>query len=116
MKLSGQLVDEAVLLEIGERITRQRLNLAFSQAELAAQAGIAKRTLERMEAGAPSQMLSFVRVLRVLQMLPNLDVAIPDVPPRPMDLLKSKGKIRKRVSGKNKVDKPSEAWTWDDET
>jgi len=115
MNISNQLSDEAILIEIGARIAHQRLNLQLSQAELAEQAGIGKRTLERMEAGFPSQMLSLVRVLRVLDILPNIDMAIPDLKPGPMDLLKSKGKARQRASGKKGSGNPVEAWSWDDE-
>ena len=51
MKISQLLADEAILAELGKRITRRRLDLELTQAAVAEQAGIAKRTLERVEAG-----------------------------------------------------------------
>ena len=58
MKISTLLADEAILTEMGARIARRRLDLQLTQAELAEQAGVAKRTLERIEAGASAQMSS----------------------------------------------------------
>ena len=39
------------IAELGNRISRHRLNQDLSQAELARQAGISLRTVARMEAG-----------------------------------------------------------------
>jgi transcriptional regulator with XRE-family HTH domain len=51
MKITSTLTDDAVLAEIGERLCARRLELQLTQAVVAEQAGIAKRTLERMESG-----------------------------------------------------------------
>jgi len=64
MELTKLLSDEAILSELGERLSRSRLDLQLTQAEVAEQAGIAKRTLERMEAGHSSQLSSLIRVPR----------------------------------------------------
>ncbi len=116
MKISKNLTDEAVLVEIGGRVARSRLDLQLTQADVAEQAGVAKRTVERIEAGASAQMSSMIRILRVLDLLSGLNRMIPEAGPRPMDLLKRKGKIRQRASkrsGSNQSDKP---WCWDDDT
>ena len=105
-----------ILAEIGERVARRRLDLQLTQAAVAEQAGVAKRTLERIEAGASAQMSSIVRIFRVLDLLPGLDRMIPDVGPRPMDLLKRKGKLRQRASSRRHSDRSDEPWSWDDET
>ncbi len=97
MKISKLLADDAILAEIGKRIARRRLDLQLTQADLAEQAGVAKRTVERVEAGASAQMSSMIRILRVLDLLPGLDRMIPEAGPRPMDLLKRKGKVRQRA-------------------
>ena len=65
MKISKLLADDAILTEIGERVARRRLDLQLTQAEMAEQAGVAKRTVERIEAGASAQMSSIIRILRV---------------------------------------------------
>ncbi len=118
MKISNLLSDEAILVEIGVRIARRRLDLELTQAELAEQAGIAKRTLERIEAGASAQSVSLIRIFRVLDLLPGLDLMLPEVAPSPMALLKHKGKVRKRAPGRRKAGGVAEEkpWSWGDDT
>jgi transcriptional regulator with XRE-family HTH domain len=115
MKISPLLTDDAVLAELGERMARRRIDLQLTQADVAEQAGIAKRTVERIEAGASAQMSSIVRILRVLELLPDLDAIIPEVAARPMDLLLRKGKARQRASSRKRADRPEHPWSWDDE-
>tara|TARA_R110000822_G_scaffold181982_1_gene321666 strand:+ start:300 stop:653 length:354 start_codon:yes stop_codon:yes gene_type:complete len=115
MKISDTLTDDAVLSEIGERIARRRLDLQLTQAAVAEQAGIAKRTLERMEAGHSSQLSSLIRVLRVLEAMPGLESLVPESTPRPMDLLKRKGKQRQRASSPRTRQPPAGPWHWDDD-
>jgi len=116
MKISKLLADEAILAEIGERITRRRLDLELTQAAVAEQAGIAKRTLERVEAGHSAQMSSLIRILRVLEGLPGLDRMLPEAGPGPMDLLKRKGKVRRRASSRRASNQPEKPWSWGDES
>jgi transcriptional regulator with XRE-family HTH domain len=115
MKISKLLADDAILAEIGQRIARRRLDLELTQAAVAEQAGVAKRTLERLEAGHSMQMSNLIRILRVLNELPGLDRMIPEAGPRPMDLLKRKGKSRQRASGGRRSDQPGAPWTWDED-
>ena len=114
MKITGLLNDDAVLAELGARITSRRLEMQLTQAAVAEQAGIAKRTLERMEAGQASQLATLVRVLRVLDAASGLDNVIPESGPRPMDLLKQKGKVRKRASGQRAAQTTGKPWRWDE--
>lgn len=114
MRIENLLSDEAVLAELGARVAARRLDLQLTQAAVAEQAGIAKRTLERLEAGESSQMLTLVRVLRVLGASAGLDALIPEAGPRPMDLLKRQGKPRQRASGKRAAAAPAKPWSWDD--
>ena len=116
MKISTLLADDAILVEIGKRVARRRLDLQFTQADVAEQAGVAKRTVERIEAGASAQMSSMIRILRVLDLLPGLDRMIPEAGPRPMDLLKRKGKVRQRASSRRRSDRSEEPWSWDDDS
>jgi len=116
MKISTLLADDAILAEIGKRFARRRLDLQFTQANVAEQAGVAKRTVERIEAGASAQMSSMIRILRVLELFPGLDRMIPEAGPRPMDLLKRKGKVRQRASSRRRSDRSEEPWSWDDDS
>jgi transcriptional regulator with XRE-family HTH domain len=116
MRITKQLSDEAILAEVGARITHHRLRLHLTQAKLAELAGVGKRTLERVEAGASTQMVSVVRIFRVLELLSSLDAAIPEAHAGPMDLLKFKGKTRRRASAKKDSDQPNDTWQWGDES
>ncbi|MDA3934007.1 MAG: helix-turn-helix domain-containing protein [Gammaproteobacteria bacterium] len=116
MKISKQLADDAILAEIGGRVASRRLDLQLTQADVAEQAGVAKRTVERIEAGASAQMSSIIRILRVLDGLPGLDRMIPETGPRPMDLLKRKGKVRQRASKRRRSDQSEQPWSWGNKT
>jgi len=116
MEITAPLSDNIILTEMGARITRCRLDRQLTQADLAEQAGIAKRTVERVEAGASAQMSSMIRIFRVLGLLPNLDHLIPETGPSPMDLLKRKRKVRQRASSQRHAAQADEVWTWDEET
>jgi hypothetical protein len=60
-------------------------------------------------------MSSIIRILRVLELLPDLDVMIPEATVRPMDLLKRKGKVRQRATSRSRADRPEPPWSWDDD-
>jgi transcriptional regulator with XRE-family HTH domain len=97
MKLASELTDKAVLQEIGDRLERRRIDAGLTQAQLAEEAGISKRTIERIESGRSTDFVMLLRVLRVLKLLEALDQSIPDLPQSPLTLLKSKGRARRRV-------------------
>ena len=108
--------DEAILAEIGQRLARRRLDMGLTQAELAERAGLGKRTVERIESGKSAQMASVVRVLRAMDALAGLDGLIPDAGPSPMELLKRRGKARKRASSRRRTEAPARKWKWGDES
>jgi transcriptional regulator with XRE-family HTH domain len=99
MRITTDLTDEAVLKEIGQRLERQRIDAGLTQAKLAAQSGVAKRTLERIEAGRSAEFVTLLRLLRTLGLVDGVETLIPEPSPSPIALLKSQGRQRKRVSG-----------------
>jgi len=113
MKNMDTYTDEAILAEVGQLIARRRLAQQMTQAELAEQAGIGKRTLERVEAGQTAQFSTMIRIFRVLGLLPKLDQMLAEPPLRPLEAAARKGKARQRASGHSKP-KPQEPWTWED--
>jgi len=115
MNISELTSDEAILGELGRRIARRRLDLSITQADVAERAGVSKRTLERIEAGASAQMSSLIRIFRVLDLMPGLERMIPEAEPRPMELLKQKGKVRRRAPSRKHAERPEEAWSWDED-
>ena len=120
MKLKPQTTDEQVLREIGGRLAALRLERDLTQAGLATQAGVSKRTIERLEAGAVATQLSgFLRVCRVLGLMDRLDLFIPEPAPSPIAQLKMRGKVRQRASGtraaRQNVLREESTWTWGDD-
>jgi transcriptional regulator with XRE-family HTH domain len=111
MEISNQIVDELVLRELGERLTRVRLDRNLTQAELALEAGVSKRTLERMEAGGPTQLVNLVRVCRALDLVEHFETLVPPPIPSPLAQLKLRGKERKRASSVKPV-APAAKWQW----
>jgi transcriptional regulator with XRE-family HTH domain len=97
MRFDNLLTDAVVLEEIGARLKRKRVDAGLTQAQLAAQAGIAKRTVERLESGNGTDSRALVRVLRALKLVENLEGMLPDTPQSPVALLKTRGRERTRV-------------------
>ena len=115
MNIIDTLTDEAILAEIGDRVTRRRLEFQLTQAALAREAGVSKRTLEHLEAGANVQMSTVIRIFRVLDLLPGLDQALPDSKSRPIEVMTRKGKIRQRASSGGRDSREDKPWTWGDD-
>lgn len=115
MKLSDLATDEAILEQLGQRLSRQRIDMRLTQADLAERAGVGKRTVERIEAGEPAQSSSLVRILRVLDLLGVLDELLPEAGPRPMDQLRHRGRRPQRVSNSG-TSSGDEDWSWGDES
>ncbi len=101
-----------VLEEIGQRLEARRIHLELTQAGLAREAGISKRTVERIEAGGSTQLVSFIRVLRVLGLLKNLDALLPPPQPSPIELLRQRGNRPRRRASSNRERTSGTPWTW----
>jgi transcriptional regulator with XRE-family HTH domain len=114
MVINNSLADDAVLRELGLRLAAARLARDLTQAELAEEAGVSKRTLERLETGqAATQLSGFVRVCRALGLLDRLDALIPAAAASPLAELELQGRRRQRARGRNPR-RPPKAWTWDE--
>lgn len=100
-------------------MARLRLARNLTQAYLATQAGVAKRTLERIEAGGPTDVANVLRVCRALGLVERFDALIPDPLPRPVEQLKLRGKERRRavvVKKASALNEPPAKWTWGDKS
>lgn len=92
-----------------------RLARNLTQAALAEQAGVSKRTVERLESGAVATQLSgFLRVCRVLGLVEDFGSLIPEAVASPMEQLKRQGAKRQRASGKKGAADAPKKWTWGD--
>jgi len=117
MIIKAELTDDAIFEELGQRLARTRLERNLTQAALAEQAGISKRTLERLESGAASTQLSaLVRVCRVLGLMDRLDALVPPPVLSPIQQMKLEGRKRKRASSSKAGEGTKKKWTWDDES
>jgi transcriptional regulator with XRE-family HTH domain len=113
MKITTELTDQAILKELGERLARARIELNLTQAALADQSGVAKRTIERLESGeAATQLSGFLRVCRALGLLERFEALWPEPAPSPMAQLKQQGRKRQRASGKKAALANPRNWTW----
>jgi transcriptional regulator with XRE-family HTH domain len=114
------MTDETVLAELGRRLERTRLERNLTQRELAAEAGVERKAVQRIEAGESVKLTSSIRVLRALGLLDTLDQLLPEPVPSPMELLKLHGKSRRRASGERHKSAPvrdeTAPWRWGDET
>ncbi len=116
MKIAKQATDEAILSELGGRLAQVRLGRNLTQAQLAEQAGVAKRTVERLESGGVATQLSgFIRVCRALDLIEGFDLLGPEPAPSPVEQLKLRGRRRRRASAKRKVKAAPRKWQWGDE-
>jgi transcriptional regulator with XRE-family HTH domain len=115
MNIQSQVSDESLLKLIGERLAGRRLAKNLTQSQLADQAGLGLRTVQRLELGAAATQLSgFVRVCRVLGLVERLDAFIPEPAVSPLAQLKLQGRQRQRASGKPATTGDKTKWTWAD--
>jgi transcriptional regulator with XRE-family HTH domain len=124
MNITSQLADAAIAQILGGRIERYRIESGLTQAELAEQAGVGKRTVERIEAGHGAELLTLIRILRALNVVEGLERLLPELPPSPIEQLKLRGRQRRRVSRRRSRSEtpaspsqvmesaPAKPWTW----
>ena len=112
------MTDTAVLAELGRRLERHRLERNWTQAVLAAEAGVGQATVQRAERGESVQMTSMIKLLRALGLLGALDVAIPELIDLPIaQLERDQRKRRRRASGRGRkrAEPDEQPWRWGEE-
>jgi transcriptional regulator with XRE-family HTH domain len=83
---------------------------------LADEAGVSKRTVERLEAGSTgTQVSGLIRVCRVLDLLERFDQLVPEPVASPIEQLKLRRRQRQRASGRRKAKVAPTKWKWGDE-
>lgn len=104
--------ERALLADLGLRLAQTRVARNLTQMELADAAAVSKRTIERLETGQSVQLSNLVRVLTALGLADHINLLAPASGPRPMDILRHQGKVRKRASTAKAT--PAKPWSWDD--
>ena len=83
--------------ELGSRLKVYRIRKKLQQQALAPNHGVGMATIHRMECGSRIVIELFIRILRVLDMLENIEEFIPEPPISPILMRDLKGKKRYRV-------------------
>ena len=113
MEISETNTDDTLLLTLGSRLAAIRLARNMTQADLAAEAGLGLRTVQRLEQGAAATQLSgFLRVCRVLGLLDRIDQLIPEPAASPIAQLKLRKQRRQRATRTADKRTPTSDWTW----
>lgn len=84
------------------RIKQTRLNANISQSELAERSGLSTRSIRNLEQGSQNVSLNnLIEVLRVLGLVDNLQLLVPEIPVvSPIALMKLEKARKKRVRKK----------------
>ena len=100
----------ALAAEIGERLKQARLNRNLTQADVAALAGVARKTVLNAEKGKV-QLDIMIAILMALDLTGQLDLFLPKQEISPLQLAKLQGKKRQRASGQ-RSDNDEETPEW----
>jgi len=98
----NNLSNSAIIEEVGKRLKEYRFQRKLTQQELADQAGISLFSVTQIEKGKAVTLTLFLSVLRVLRLLDNFELLIPEIGISPIELLKLRGKTPKRVKKSKK--------------
>ena len=114
MRISGEENNAFLLKEIGERIRDIRVAVPLTQKEIAEKAGVSPRTVERIENGENVKIENLLNILRVLDLLENINTLIPEqeIPP---SVLLDRGKKRVRAYLQKSEHVKESKWKWGDE-
>jgi len=99
----NSMSNDNVAQEIGKRLKTHRINKRFTQKQLAEKAGVSLFTIVQIEKGKPVSISMLIPVLRVLRLLDNMELLIPEPQISPVALLNQKNKHVKRVRSKKKI-------------
>ena len=92
------LSDKTIEQELGDRLKALRLQKNRTQQELAEATTLSLNTIKSLESGR-GKLSTLIAVLRELGALDHLDNFIPEISISPMQLAKTRGKVRQRASG-----------------
>ena len=97
--------DEAIILEICEKIRKLRRSCCISQTELAQKSGVSIASIKRIETGSVTDLniCTLIKILRACGKLEGMAELIPDVPDSPFLINQKTGKIRKNCRSSYKT-------------
>ena len=104
MKITKTTPSDAVIVELGQRLAKQRKRLGLNQDEVATLAGVGVATIRRIEDGRDAQLGSWIKILSALGEIGAIERLLPEELKSPMA----------EVNG-SKKSKKSAKHTWGDE-
>jgi transcriptional regulator with XRE-family HTH domain len=109
--IRSEISDPALMKRIGSFIRHHRLEQNKSQSQLVEEAGINRSTLSQIENGMNSNLLTFIQLLRALNILQILDAFNIEKQISPLQLARMDKLKRLRAGRKEKKkDKPESDW------
>lgn len=114
MKISKELSDSEILIELGRRIKNCRIRKVYTQSEFAKLSGVSKGTVANVENGDSIQVSNLLKILRELNLLNALEILLPSAEISPMELIQSKfekprQRVRKKLNAREQV---GSGWKW----
>lgn len=100
----NSLSNTAIIQEAGKRLKEFRLAKRLTQQQLAEKAGVSLFTVAQIEKGQPVSFSMLIAVMRVLRLLNNLELLLPEQQISPIELLKLKGKQPQRIRTKKQTE------------
>ena len=96
----NSISDTAIIQEIGKRLREYRLARRLTQQQLAEKAGVSLFTVTKIEKGKPVSLSMFLAIMRVLRLLNNFELLLPEQQISPVEIMKLKGKKPQRIRHK----------------
>ena len=107
----NNMSDLAILEELGMRLRSARLDANMTRDALASKIDLSVDTVRNAETGRNVSLETLIRLMRGLGRLADLQTLLEDVGPSPVQLAKSRGRVRQRASGSRKKS-TREQWQW----
>jgi len=102
---------------IGEQVEALRLSRNCNQSWLAAEAGVSRRTISRLENGEGVSLDTLIRVMQALNVADRFSLLFPDASVSPIDRVRTHGRKRQRARMTKKDSNTGfDDWTWGDDS
>lgn len=105
---------DQISASLGGQLAEIRLSQNRTQQQVAAEAGISRATLARLEQGHGVSLDTFIRVLMALKLQAHLEHFLPVPAIRPLDRVALAGRERQRARPVREGE-AEETWTWGDD-
>jgi predicted transcriptional regulator len=100
-KIDSAVTDNMILEILGRRIRQERMNQNITQKVLAIKAGVGRIVVQRLEGGKGCVLGAFIKILRALGRLTQIDLFLPEPGISPLLLARYKAKERMRARSRS---------------